>query len=206
MSTIIRDDLSNRLIHLTRDADDQSETASDRFLSILIENKIRGSSKNIRGGHACVCFTETPISKIPMVLAQQEFRYRPFGVIVKKEWLFEHNGRPAIYQTEQEFESLTPELQYRHVRYEPGVCDYTWEREWRIKSNDLVLDPANTTLVVPSRVWSEKIQKDYVAKKQQERRLLNSRFGLFPHINFPWSIIILEDLGVEIPLDAKQSL
>ena len=199
---IIRDDLSNRLIHLTRDCDGAS--ASDRFLNILVEKSIHGSTRGIRGGHQCVCFTESPISKIAILLAQPEqqlIRYKPFGVIVTKKWLFNKGGRPAIYQSNNEYELLSPELQYRHVRYEPGNCDYSWEREWRIKSDKLKLDPAQTTLVVPNRALSEKIQEKFVARTQAKLRQTGIKmFGALPHEKFPWNVIVLEDLGVELQM------
>jgi hypothetical protein len=200
---IARDDLSNRLIHLTRDLD--GTPAADRFLSILLEAKIHGSSRGIRGNYKCVCFSESPISKIAMLLAQPDLtsiRYRPFGVIVTKEWAFSKGARPAIYQSEDEFELLPELLRHRHVRYEPGKHDYTWEREWRIKSEGLILDPAQTTLVVPNRTWSENIQHNFVAGQQAKLRQLGSRmFGAFPHVDFPWSVIVLEDLGVDLAVD-----
>lgn len=40
---------------------------------------------------------------------------------------------------------------YRFVPYDPlNGIDYTWEREWRIKTDSLTLDPNNTLVVVPT--------------------------------------------------------
>lgn len=61
-----------------------------------------------------------------------------------------------IYQPDSEYSCLPPELQYRHKIYEPRRgLDYTWEREWRIHTSELVLEPANTLVVVPyaSEAW-----------------------------------------------------
>lgn len=42
-------------------------------------------------------------------------------------------------------------MRYRHVRYEPdrGI-DHTWEREWRIRTDELILDPKQTLVVIPT--------------------------------------------------------
>jgi hypothetical protein len=111
-----RDDIGNRLVHLTRGTD--SADAALRFLSIVSQQKLIGSNKGIRGAHHCVCFSETPISKIASIISTHdisEFRYHPFGVLLKKEWLYAKGGRPVIYQPETEFELLPTELEYRHV-------------------------------------------------------------------------------------------
>ena len=196
---IVRDDLSNRLIHLTRDADDK--LASDKFLEILLARRVNGSRRDIRGGQLCVCLTEAPISKLAMTIAQanqQAFRYRPFGIILTKEWVFSNGGRPVIYQKNDEFDLLPDALKYRHVRFEPGECDYTWEREWRVPTNALLLEPAQTTVVVPTRTWAMKIREGYVAQQQEKlRSLRSSLFGAFPHVDFPWNVIVLEDLGMD---------
>jgi hypothetical protein len=80
-------------------------------------------------------------------------RYAPLGVMVDKRWLYERGGRPVIYQSHAEFDELPESKQHLHVRYEPDQgIDYSWEREWRIKTDSLELDPEQTTIVVPSRL------------------------------------------------------
>jgi hypothetical protein len=201
---MIRDDISSLLIHLTSGTD---ETASQKLLSILNQGKLLGSNSNIRGKYKCICFTETPISKfpIPLVLNEQklqEMRYRPFGVMVSKDWLFSKGGRQAIYQTNEEFDELPESKRYLHVRYNPQeISDYSWEREWRIRIDELPLNPNETTVIVPNRSWEEKINKDHTAIQQEKLRNISSKFGGFPHIPPKWHFICLEDLGIKIPLN-----
>ena len=55
------------------------------------------------------CFSEAPLSKLAQILANPSahgMRYKPFGVMVSKSWLFERAGRPVIYQPESEFDLL----------------------------------------------------------------------------------------------------
>src|SRR5690349_11592375 len=99
---MIRGDLSNRVVHLTRG--DTPEQATASFESILREGALRGANGFIRGGYNCVCFSEAPLGVIAHALglpAGQGMRYAPFGVIVGKRWLFEQGGRPVIYQSEE---------------------------------------------------------------------------------------------------------
>ena len=61
-------------------------------------------------------------------------RYKPFGVILTKKWLFEQCGRPVIYQADLEYASLPEEMRWRHVRYEPQIepaIDFSGKREWK---------------------------------------------------------------------------
>jgi hypothetical protein len=140
--TMIRDDLSANLVHLTRGS--TAQEAARAFVSIFASRKLHGSTRDIRGGYKCVCFTEAPPAKLAAILAEPEhckMRYKPFGVMVTKQWLFERGGRPAIYQPDNEFDLLHERHRYRHVRYEPGKVDYTWEREWRLAADEIDLEP-----------------------------------------------------------------
>lgn len=197
---MIRDDIGSRLIHLTKDEPDQA--AADAFLTIVSERKLRGGTGCIKGGYQCVCFSEAPVSKLSHILANpmaHGMRYKPFGVMVEKSWLFERGGRPVIYQTDAEYELLDEAHRFRYVRYEPSAVDFTWEREWRIRSAELDLEPANTTLVVPNREWEKWAQDQHVAMLSRRALVLNGLIGPRSVTDFPWHFMVLEDLGVEIP-------
>jgi hypothetical protein len=131
--SLLRADLSNHLIHLTR-----GEIAEANFRQIVRDRALLGSSKGIRGGFKVICFSEAPVDVLARIFSgpPEEWRYSPFGVMVPKSWLFGHGGRPVIYQPEDEFQLLPESLQYRHVRYDQpgGEKDFTFEREWRIRA------------------------------------------------------------------------
>ena len=102
---MIRDDLSNKLVHLIRG--ETIEEAFEKFSSILNERQLRGGTGYIKGGYTCVCFTETPIAKLSYVLASPDLtymRYRLFGIMIDKEFAFEHGARPVIYQPDADFQ------------------------------------------------------------------------------------------------------
>lgn len=100
---IIRDDLSDRLVHLTK-----GEEAFETFVHILNDKALKGGNGFIKGGHKCVCFSEAPISKLPQVLStpHDTIKYRPYGFIFTKRWVFEKGGRPVIYQPDGDYDIL----------------------------------------------------------------------------------------------------
>lgn len=196
----MRVDLSNHLVHLTRGT---RRNAEEAFLSIVAQRKLIGSSHGIRGGHQVVCFSEAPIEVLAKLFAKSgnDFRYQPFGVMVPKTWLYSRGGRPVIYQPESEFELLPEVLQYRHVRLDsPGTnSDYSFEREWRIHSESVVLDPAFCTLVVPDRDWDYRLRDEH-----DERSMRKAGAGgmnpLLRVSKFEWHVLALGDLGADLSL------
>lgn len=93
-----RSDLGTFLVHLTRDGDDQ--TARERFERILIDETLRarsmfGPAKDLLedegfdlASQRCVCFTETPLEHIHLLLADienRECRFRPYGIAMTKK-------------------------------------------------------------------------------------------------------------------------
>lgn len=195
---MIRDDLSNKLIHFTKGT---VRKASMNIYSILLEKKLIGGSRDIKGGFKCICFTESPIGKFSYVLANPklfEFPYAPLGIMVDKIWLFRQGGRPVIYQPDGEYELLDDSQKYRHKIYEPEKnIDYTWEREWRIHKKELVFDPMDITIIVPKREWVEKFKSDYFSSIRSQALIFKKDAWL--HIQkFPWHFIVLEDLGISI--------
>jgi len=194
---MLRGDLSNCLVHLTRGENDA--TAAGAFLSIIRSKELRGSSRDIRGGYNCVCFSEAPISVLAQVLAlpaAHGIRYAPFGVMVRKDWLFAQGGRPVIYQPESEYELLHEEQRFRHVRYDPtGAKDYSWEREWRVRADSLPLDPREVTFVVPTRKWEERFLEEYAGTLRGQVMFFgeDAAFGM---PRSPWHFVVLEDLGM----------
>ena len=83
MNEIIHDDISTKLIHLTRDTKENKSTilkkASENFINIVNTKTLCGRGTSIRGGYNCVCFSEAPISKFAYLFAgersRKEFNY-----------------------------------------------------------------------------------------------------------------------------------
>jgi len=197
---MIRDDVSNKLIHLTRGDTDQA--AAERFISIVESRKLLGGTGCIKGGYQCVCFSEAPLSKLAFILANpmaHGMRYKPFGVMLDKSWLFERGGRPVIYQPDTDFGLLDDSQKYRHVRYEHGTVDFSWEREWRVATAELEIDPSVATLVIPNRAWEKWALNQHTSMLSRRAMVLNGIIGPKSITEFPWHFVVLEDLGVPIP-------
>ena len=151
-------DLSPYLIHFT--SDESTEKAFKRLQKIIFEKRIIGNNRLIRGGYKCVCFSEAPISSLSNGLINPRYysRYSPFGVLFPKSWIFSKGGRPVIYQTEEEFNSLPVSHKWRHVLYRPDLdetIDFSWEREWRIKCDYLEFGPDIAQIVVLDKFWAK---------------------------------------------------
>lgn len=168
---LVRRDISDLLFHFTRSLGHgkRVEIKSGMSMSssegrainvlrkILYEGKLRGTS-NWTYGEDCVCFTEAPIQEFNSIFSlvsvaaskEERPRYEPYGIAVNKHWLFKQGGRPVIYDSPSSFNDLPPAMRHRFVPYdlEKGI-DFTWEREWRIRTSTLALDPKQTLVVVP---------------------------------------------------------
>jgi hypothetical protein len=196
---MIRDDLSDRLVHLTKGSSESE--AAERFLSIVRQATLLGGTGLIRDARPCVCFSEAPISKLGSILAAPTAHgmpYAPFGVMIAKATLFALGGRPVIYQPDADFELLHQSHRYRHKAYEPGrELDFTWEREWRIQVDRLPLDSKEVTLVVPNRVWSDYIF-DQHAGNQRDAVIMFDEDMAFGIKKCPWHFLVLEDLGIPL--------
>lgn len=192
---MIRIDISSKLIHLTRTVD--GVPAEQRFQSILAEGILKGSSRDVRGCFKVVAFTEAPVGMLASVLANAgalNMRYAPLGVMVDKIWLYKRGGRPVIYQPNGEFDDLPESKKHLHVRYEPDrEIDYSWEREWRIKTDALELDHESTTIIAPSRSWEQKYHDEHTTRQSRGAFAMG---GVYPMRRPKWHFVILEDLGI----------
>lgn len=123
------------LTHFTRRSIEGD--ALDNLVSILRDGVIRASTRLIPGGHAAVCFFDSPIAELGRLLTPaNRRRYEPFGIALDKRYAFRQGARPAIYMPLPEAERLlAPEELWRVAAIDfdrdPPV-DWTFEREWRM--------------------------------------------------------------------------
>jgi hypothetical protein len=159
-----RHDLTDSVIHFIRASTDAE--AWGILIKIVREGKLRGGSGWIKGGYVCVCFAELSrsLAAIGFTNAAGNTRYTRYGVMVPKEWL-RKGGRPVIYQPDYEFALLPKSHRWRHVTFNFGndPVDFTWEREWRIQCEELLLDPGVVSFIVPSpsQARQEALRSDF---------------------------------------------
>jgi hypothetical protein len=145
-----RQDISEFLLHFTKDIN--LECAFIRLQNIIRDRMLIAGDGFIKGGYKCVCFSEAPLSSLSNGLINPNYysAYSPFGILVSKTWLYQRGGRPAIYQPDSEFHLLPSSMQWRHVRYEPPRVDFSWEREWRIRTDFLEFDNQTASIAIRS--------------------------------------------------------
>jgi len=175
---LVRRDIGNLLFHFTRTPDEDMITQIDSknrnalsvLKNILEDGKLLGSSKWITNKSKCICFTEAPIQEFAALFSlvkiaadkKQRPRYEPYGIAVRKDWFYEKGGRSVIYDNKELYNSLPEALQYRHVFFDPqNNIDYTWEREWRICRDELLLEPEHTLIIVPDAKTAFEITYSY---------------------------------------------
>ena len=158
----IRSDIGDVLVNWTRKYD--KKPAFEILIEILKSGSLSGSGGFIKGGYKCVCFTETPLAELVKVFSVSKSindRYEPYGIGVRKQWLFEKGGRPVIYSPEDEYRHLDDKIKWRYVKYSPPQIDFSWEREWRICCEKLELDPLNCVVIVPTRKHAREVTNKY---------------------------------------------
>jgi hypothetical protein len=143
--------------------------AFEILIAILNQRKLIGSATYIKGGTKCVCFTEAPLDALARGFGGDfgAGRYSGFGIQFRKTDIFDAGGRPVIYQADSEFSLLDQSINWRHVRYEPRSArpiDFTWEREWRVPSDELRFSEREIAVVLPNakaeKKFIERVERD----------------------------------------------
>lgn len=160
---MFRIDHCGNLIHFTKGANKSLdyELAYQNLKKIIREKEIAGGTGMILGNHKCVCFTESParcLTNNGELDTHYFSRYTPFGIQLPKKVVFNLGGRPVIYSAKNEYETekKNENLNWRFVSFDPnldGKHDFTWEREWRIKTNSIQIDPKESKIVFPNIYW-----------------------------------------------------
>lgn len=206
-----RVDTSEFLVHFTK-----GNNAIKDFASIVNEAKLIGGTGFIKGKHRCVCFTEAPLHALQDIVLHPTghgFKYKPYGIIVRKPWLFQRGGRPVIYQPETEYSLLPESMRWRHVTYKPDTSppiDFTWEREWRLSIESLDISPSHCWLVVPSvdalrEVCQSHTMADVIPGELVER--MDDIFVMDAEFNGrTWTTILLSNppegwIGIDVDLE-----
>lgn len=192
-----RPDITDKLVHFTSGTTE--EASFRRLQKIIAERRLIGSGAKILGNYHCVCFSEAPLTSLQhgLVNPNAYSRYSPFGIIVEKRWIFQQGGRPVIYQPNNEFELLPETIRWRHMRYEPEVVDFSWEREWRIKCDELHFEPNLAGIVVPNKKWVETLLAEHNAEQDFEvyrySQIMDNPLAEQYRENFPWRVCMLKE-------------
>ena len=139
----LRSDMSDYVFHFTKGT---YSKAKETLIKILNDDKIIA---NVNTG--VICFTEAPIfSLVELFEYFQKFpkpMYSPYGIAIRKEEFYKLGGRPAIYGDLSEKQLLDYSIRWRFVEYSPSKNDYSWLREWRIKSSEINLSTIKKIII-----------------------------------------------------------
>ncbi len=146
----VRTDISSYLFHFVN----RGNTPADRLRAILKCGYIRGGLYP-PATKKSVCFTEAPLADVVRqdgILDSHSYqRLSLWGIGFKKKFIFDAGGLPVIYQPRVRLADIHPNAHWRHVDFdlETGT-DYSWQREWRICSEEFHFESEHAVLVVPS--------------------------------------------------------
>ena len=195
--TCVKEDMSDFLIHFTKGSD--LEDAYQNLKGIIRDCVVHGSNIKIRDGSNCVCFSEAPLSSLQNGLLNPSFYspYSPFGVISTKENIFSLHGRPVIYQPEDEFHLLSNDNRWRHMHFEPPRVDFTWEREWRLKTDGYYFQPTNTQVIVPNNIFAQRLINEHDGDQKwqtlQYSQIMDELLAIQYEEPFLWTVVALND-------------
>lgn len=196
-----RQDLSSYLWHLCRQ--DNNPSAA---LSSILRQKSINASRDRDTQENVVCFTEAPLEQIRQQsksLRQARFpRFSLTGIGFKKTYVFAKGGLPAIYQPRKFLSILPPELRWRHVDLDLSNkkrVDYTWQREWRVKSDLAFSGEENEAIVVVPAV--DQFEGEIYAI-EADGDWIDGQPETFPSFVVHWNFISLDCLND--PIDDHQ--
>jgi|CXWL01.1.fsa_nt_gi hypothetical protein len=137
-----RPDLTPYLIHLTKES--VKNTGLKNLISILKDGVIEGTNSFIKrasreSGVKAACFMDVPFAALKYVCSPKNAgRYQAYGVVVRKQDVYQQMGRPVLHLSGKECEKLNipPKQLWRVVSLEyDGKAniwiDWQHEREWR---------------------------------------------------------------------------
>jgi hypothetical protein len=154
MDRRLRLDLTDSLTYWVKPGPDMERD----FLDLLSRARIGGDKPPyVLGDSPIVGFTEVPLAlSAKLLCGAKDFgiNYAPVGLLFERRWVYEHGGRPVIYQRAEEAALLPAALLYRHVTLDfDQQIDFTWKREWRIPTSALDLQQAPCRPVLPTAAW-----------------------------------------------------
>lgn len=146
-----REDISNYLFHFTN-----GSNAFDTLVKITKDKQL----KDIKDT-GVICFTEAPLTLLKNMFdifdKYREPMYAPYGIAIKKQYLFHLGARPVIYGSIEENESLPELMKWRFEEFTPDIRDFTWLREWRIRTQTLELTPENCFIITKTKDECESV-------------------------------------------------
>lgn len=142
---------------------DADHSTLGTLLRIVLERRLRGSSRMIRGGYKMVSLTAVAWNDLPGLRCfrtqHSRWDFEPFGLCIRRSVLQHLGAREVVYGSEKTWAELPPRerpfFQLSHLENQTDkstLTDWSAEQEWRIPGDlDLTrIDPSNVTVFVPT--------------------------------------------------------
>ena len=161
---------------LFRNEPGAGHAAFDTLKRILMEQRIRGGARLIRGGTRCVSLTPLGPGRIKEQVrwrrALIRWSFEPYGLGISREILEKLGARRVLYGDEEAWKRLPDRDRYRFQLVRPGGYDWSWEWEWRLAGDlDLKSVPkGHVTVVVQHPFEAEDIASRFQWPVEAARR------------------------------------
>lgn len=152
-----REDISEYVFHFTKHSN-----ARDTLEKILDDKSIRDVNNTGR-----ICFTEAPVTMLPSMFSiferYQEPMYAPYGIGIRKEYLWKLGGRPVCYGDASEKEKFADiGIDWRFEPICPGGNDFAWLREWRINKPEVQITKDDSILITKTPLDREELANSLI--------------------------------------------
>lgn len=135
-------------------------SAFEVMMQIIDDGCLRAGLTMDKGGHECICLTESP----KKMITNDTSKYQPFGFQFTKRELFALGGRPVIYSPIRDKSLIDPSLHWRFMPFDldlmsvknPKGLDFTWEREWRLNEPELYIQDVRK-IYVPNDYYKKQL-------------------------------------------------
>lgn len=136
---------------------DGDHSALNTLLRIVLQRRLIGSGRTIRGGHPVVSFTGVNVRELPNLRCFLNHRARwdfePYAVSIRRGALERLGARAAIYGSAADWDRLADvDRPYFQLNSESARVDWSIEQEWRFRGDlDLTsFAPDDVMLFVPN--------------------------------------------------------
>lgn len=140
-----REDLSEYLFHFTNGSNAKDILASITQDKSLKDMKMKG----------VICLTEAPLLSLVNMFkifeSYPEPLYAPYGIAIKKDYIYSLGGRNVIYGLPEEKIFLDESIRWRFEKYIPNQSDFTWLREWRVPIEKIELSIDNCFVITKTK-------------------------------------------------------
>ena len=83
------------------------------------------------------------------------------------------------------------------MRYEPPEIDFTWEREWRLKTDGYHFNPEDTQIILPNNETAQRLIEEHDSEQEwqtlQYSQIMDESFAIQYEEPFPWVIRLLNN-------------